>query len=410
MGKNILFLVQETFETGVARAAANLSTHLPDEDNHHYIVAYHAKRIDFDFRGHIIDLQTIESKHPAGKLLTLWRRIRIIRKIKKDKQIDVAISFQLSANLINILTRRKERIIISIRNALTERLEGFYGKLYRTIIKHLFQRADLIVPVSRHISNDLQEHFNIDPTNINVITNHYEIKTIRKQAAAPIAKTHHHLFDGPVVVTSGRLSEQKGQWHLLRAFKNVKMMIPDVTLVILGAGKLEPYLTQLARDLAIQDDVHLLGFRDNPFRYVQRANVFVLPSLYEGFPNVLCEAMACRTPVIAADCPSGPREILTTSIPLEQKPVEHLTYAEYGILLPVCDGIMHEADVPLQPEEKHLSDAIITMLDNHALADAYSHLALKRIQDFSKETVIGKWTDAVSPENQERPAKQSRKV
>jgi len=80
--------------------------------------------------------------------------------------------------------------------------------------------------------------------------------------------------------------------------------------MILGEGEERPKLESLVRELRLEEDVSLPGFIDNPFKYMKRAAVFVLSSRWEGLPNVLIQALACGTPVVSTDCPSGPAEIL----------------------------------------------------------------------------------------------------
>jgi glycosyltransferase involved in cell wall biosynthesis len=115
--------------------------------------------------------------------------------------------------------------------------------------------------------------------------------------------------DPPVVLAAGRLHRQKGFDVLLRAFATARAHL-NCRLIILGEGPDRKDLLALARALDIGNDVALPGFTGNPFAFMARAAVFVLPSRWEGFPNALVEAMACGTPVIAADCPSGPHDIL----------------------------------------------------------------------------------------------------
>ena len=118
------------------------------------------------------------------------------------------------------------------------------------------------------------------------------------------------LFSFPVVINVARLEEQKGQEYLIRSFVRIKKEIPLTKLVILGEGHLEHKLRDLAKGLGLEQDVVFLGWQKNPFKFLAYSKVFVLSSLWEGFPNTLLEAMALGLPVISTDCPSGPNEII----------------------------------------------------------------------------------------------------
>jgi glycosyltransferase involved in cell wall biosynthesis len=126
----------------------------------------------------------------------------------------------------------------------------------------------------------------------------------------------------PVILGVGELCARKDFGTLIRAFALVRRERP-ARLVILGKGRQREKLEALARELGVGADVSLPGFVNNPYPYMKRASLFVLSSAYEGFGNVLVEALATGTPVVATDCPSGPREILEDG--------------RYGPLVPVGD-------------------------------------------------------------------------
>lgn len=257
-----------------------------------------------------------------------------------------------------------------------------------------YNKADRIFAVSNAIKDDLVKNFRLDENKIRVIYNPYDIERIKKLSQEQIEEEYKEIFQKPTIITAGRLSKQKGQWHLIRALKKVKEKIPEAKLVILGNGELENYLKELAAGLGLEKDVYLLGFQKNPFKYIARSTLYVFPSLYEGFPNALCEAMACGIPVISADCKSGPREILApgSDINMETKNIE---YEKYGVLIPVCNGKMYKYDDELSKEEELLSKSIVTCIMNPDILDDYSKKTLIRVKNFSKESIIDIWEDLI---------------
>jgi glycosyltransferase involved in cell wall biosynthesis len=132
-------------------------------------------------------------------------------------------------------------------------------------------------------------------------------------------------------------------------------------LIILGRGDKKEELKNLARNLNIDEYVTFLGFQSNPYGLVARSNLFVLSSLWEGFPNALIEAMACRIPVISTDCSSGPKEIITSGV--------------NGLLVPVGD-----VDI--------LADAILKVLTDKELSNKIAKNGRKRVMDFEAKKVV----------------------
>ncbi len=176
-------------------------------------------------------------------------------------------------------------------------------------VRYLYPWADGIIAVARGVAEDLARIGGIPPERFHVIENPSITPELATLAAEPAP--HWWLDDAgiPVILGAGRLREQKDFPTLLRAFALLRAE-RECRLIILGEGPDRTELEQLAASLGISGDVHLPGFTDNPYAWMARARLFVLSSRYEGSPNVLTEAMALGTPVVATDCPSGPREIL----------------------------------------------------------------------------------------------------
>jgi glycosyltransferase involved in cell wall biosynthesis len=183
-----------------------------------------------------------------------------------------------------------------------------------------------------------------------------------EQAKQPVSHPWFEQNRLPVILAVGRLTKAKDYPTLFRAFSLVRQVRP-AKLLILGEGEERSNLERLAIELGIQNDVSMPGFVDNPFAFMAKASVFVLSSAWEGFGNVLVEALACGCPVVATDCRSGPREILDNG--------------RYGRLVPVGD---HEA----------LAKAILETLDNPDFP-ADRQTRLQRAMEFSIDAAVDKY-------------------
>ncbi|MDY7021440.1 MAG: glycosyltransferase, partial [Cyanobacteriota bacterium] len=142
-------------------------------------------------------------------------------------------------------------------------------------------------------------------------------------------------------------------------------------------------------------DIFFLGFQKNPFKYIAKSTVFAFPSLWEGFPNALVEAMICKTPVMASDCKSGPREILAPNTDYHSNP-DSVELAKYGVLMPVCDGRFFSAEDPLTMEENIWAEALIKFLNDENLRESYRKSASIRAADFSADRIIGDWLNIIN--------------
>jgi glycosyltransferase involved in cell wall biosynthesis len=173
----------------------------------------------------------------------------------------------------------------------------------------LYPMADAVVAVSQGVARDLAAITGLPSHRIQVVPNPVVTPHLFRLAQEPIAHPWLHDPERPVIMGMGRLTRQKDFPTLLRAFAKVRAE-KRCRLIILGEGGERFGLEALAGSLGIGDDVHLPGFVLNPYPYLAGAALFVLSSVWEGFGVVLAEAMALGVPVVATDCPSGPREIL----------------------------------------------------------------------------------------------------
>lgn len=239
------------------------------------------------------------------------------------------------------------RIVLRIGMHLSGSLQGKsrWQKLARHLpVRWIFPHADAIVAVARPVAEDLAEIGRLPPERFHVIANPSIPADLETLARQPFV--HPWLPPRPrevtVLVAVGRLRPQKGMDLLLNAVARVRKN-RDVRLLVAGDGPDRKQLEDEAKQLGIDDLVQFTGFLENPYPLMRNADVFVLPSRFEGSPNVLVEAMALGTPVVATDCPSGPRGILQDGRLGPLVPVEDV--------MALAGGIEQAIDHPAPPED-----------------------------------------------------------
>ena len=176
--------------------------------------------------------------------------------------------------------------------------------------RYLYPKADAIIVPSAGAAEDLARIGNLQRNRVRVLVSPVLTDSIITQASSPV--DHAWLASSetiPVILGVGELSPRKDFGTLLKAFAKVRQG-RLCRLIILGKGKQTDDLQNLAMQLGIENDMSLPGFVDNPYSYMSKASMLVLTSRWEGSPVVLMEALALGLPVVATDCPSGPREIL----------------------------------------------------------------------------------------------------
>ena len=218
------------------------------------------------------------------------------------------------------------RMVVSIHNTLS--IASNQARYLREMTAPYWTRmfypwADVVVAVSQGVADDFARSTGFPRSRIRVIYNPVITPELFRKAREPVEHPWFRSSETPTVLSVGRLTEQKDFATLIRAFARVRQKCL-VRLVILGEGEKRPELERLVRKLNLEKDVSLPGFVENPYRYMRLATVFVLSSRWEGLPTVLIEALSLEVPVIATDCPSGPREILRNG--------------ELGYLIPVGDA------------------------------------------------------------------------
>ena len=383
----ILFVISTLDTGGAQRVLSNLLLSLPS-DWEFEILLNDSESIKYPYRGKIIDLGLKKQLNKMSlfyQAKVAFKRIKKLKKLKKSEKYDLCFSFMESANFANLLTGNKYcKTVLSVHNCLS--MECKKSKKYRHIVaplvKRLYNKADKIVSVSKMAALDLAENFGIKEELITTIYNGIDYSDIRsKIRQKPPVNLDDKAFK---YVTMGRLSKQKGHWHLIKAFARVVEQFPYSKLYILGEGELKEQLEELLEGLNITDKVEFLGFLDNPFSVISKCQSFVFPSLHEGFSCALVEAMACNIPIIATDCYTGNREILAPATDIRHKNDGQLEEAEYGILVPAPSfDVDVDATRELDKEEIILFEAMLKIQEKEELREKYARLSLKRAEEIS---------------------------
>lgn len=298
-------------------------------------------------------------------------RIRSLQQYMEQHRPDVILSALAYCNLAAIWAKQTSDfdipVVVSERNVLSNycaapaNARKWRMRYLPELVRRTYPGADAVVAVSQQVADDLTAVVGLKHTGIITIYNPVVDDDLRSNAQLPLNHPWFSPDAAPVILGVGRLTEQKDFCTLMRAFSIVRAT-REAKLVLLGEGRLRTRLANLARELGIEADVDMPGFVENPFQYMARASLLVVPSEYEGLPGVLIQALACACPVISTDCPGGSREILAEG--------------RYGALVDIGDA-------------EGMANAIVAELETPTAKD----LLLQRAEDFSVKTAVNRYLD-----------------
>ena len=281
--------------------------------------------------GDLVDLLPPDLKvvsfETSRVLADIPKLVRYLRVHKPDVLIASLEHNNVAAMVAKAIAVSRTRVIICQHNPFSTEAagvrRGFTYRLMPSLYRLLGPLASGVVAVSQGVALDVAAVTGIPLKRITPIYNPVVTRDFDALADEPVE--HPWMRDGEprFFVSAGRLVAQKNHQMLVRAFAAHVHRGADSRLVILGSGPERERLMALAVELGVGDRFGLPGFIDNPLPFIRRAAAFVLTSRYEGFGNVLVEAMGVGTPVISVDCPHGPAEILDGG--------------QYGLLTPVDD-------------------------------------------------------------------------
>lgn len=377
---------------GAEKVAADLSVYFEQKGYEVFIfVDSRQEAIEYQHGGKIVCVRraagNISENNKVEILHNLLKDADVYRKLKRRYRIDITLSFMQEHNLLNILSRCDDKVIVTIHSVMSQRKElGYFLGYGKKIFKYLYQLADRIVFVSHFCREDWINHYGDLLSKTIVIYN--PVNTISPQKSTD-KEIDNSKWGSNIVISVARLSGVKQHWHLIRAFKRVLDKCPDAQLLIAGEGILKDALKNLSVQLGIDDHIHFLGFVRNVEEYLRKAKCIVVTSASESWSCSTGEAMEQGVPVVANDCPGGIRELLGIGSQPRYKNRNLIT--DCGIITPRLDGKKYIANEQLTAEENFLADGILCLLKDDSLKGAMAENCIKRIQKFKLGNIGRIW-------------------
>jgi glycosyltransferase involved in cell wall biosynthesis len=349
MGGVFAIFVRSLSGGGAERAMLNLARGIADRGHR---VDLLLARADGPYLGDVPASVRLIDLEASRTLLSLGPLMRYL----KQECPRALLSSMNYANIVALWAHEQNTPSVSTRNSIRWR-----QRMMPSLMRRFYPWADGITAVSEGVGSDLARIVRLSEDRIQVIHNPVARPEIRDLMLEGVEHPWFQPGGPPVLLAVGSLTAQKDFPTLIEAFGEVRKARPG-RLVILGEGRDRRLLETLISKLGLEKDVDLPGFTNNPYAYMRRASAFVLSSKWEGLPTVLIEALYCGTPVIATDCPSGPREILAGG--------------EHGRLLPVGDfsSLVRSLDAALAGELRPAPPECCRRYEWDSVVDQYIEL------------------------------------
>lgn len=360
MARKFIICIPSLRMGGAAKIALNLSEQYLEEGMEVTIILTDGNSNDPDFSAlpeglEVIKLPRINMHHFIRPFINAYQLLKYFRQIKPDAILGVRHDATIIASLAWKLNGRKGRFVIRDINPITKTLNR--NAVMVAMIKSAYRSASAVIANSDDVAQALREKNWLPAEKIHKIDNPVLTKSFYKKAQMEVSDPWLDASSSPLVITIGRLDKMKDQATLIRAFALVRAKT-EARLMLVGDGPERPTLRKLVKDLKLEESVALPGAMQNPYPYLKRAAVFVLSSKYEGFGNVLVEALSLGKPVVSSACTGGPAYILQSG--------------KFGSLFPVGD---HEA----------LAQQILLALAKQQDPEPL----IRRSKDFSAEVIAG---------------------
>ncbi len=382
MKKNIMLLIGNLNNGGAERSIINLANELM---KYHNVILVCADKCSFDYDCNVKTIEILEfnSKHKRLKA------IKKLKKIKKENNIDVTISYTTLYNYYNILSKCKDKVFISVRNHLSAKKEKFILYIYHKI-SLLF--CDKVICCSKSVYDDQIKKYHSKKKKTVVIENFCDDALINKCIKEKIEENEKKYISNNMIIDMARLVEHKGHEHIIKSMSIVVKEKSDAKLLIFGRGNQKDYLNDLIDKYNLKNNVFLMSYYKNPFKFFKYAKCMVLASDYEGFPNVLIEAINCDLPIISTSSYGGSIEIIDDEN--INTFVDDIEEKKYGILVPSFINEHNKDYITLK--EQLLAKAILMILNDNNKRNYYIKQSSIRKKDYSKNVIIKKWLNLIN--------------
>ena len=374
-----LFLISPMLHQGGFERVCITTARLLEDVFDVSIVIFSDANIAYDITGlNIVNLDVPTKKGRINKAVNVLKRISALKKLIAKEDPTVVYSFGPTASLVNVLTKKKARTWVGLRN---------YTDLNFTRQMQLFvKRADAIICCSKEIEATVRSKYSFD--NAYTLYNLYDVEKIKEDSEGELIEWPFGEDKRHTIVAMGRDGDQKCYWHMIKAFKLAHDKVNEARLVILGAGSFDKY-KEMANALGLSDSIYFAGMRKDPYKFLKRSGIYLMTSYNEGFPNALVEGMSLGLATISTNCLTGPAEILLSADDMTVERADELIEAsgsylkaDYGILIPLM-GNNRDLDISNMSEEVICADALVELLKDDALYAEYGDRAKARAKDFT---------------------------